>query len=478
MDTRVMFSSALMFPAPPVPEARPSQSTPDFAAVLQQSYRPADRGDSTRSSALPASPTDRSEARPQVDNAPPARDRAPRSDESSHTSSTTSDPTQAEPASQQAQSTPAKPREAKQQQDDPTKDAPTTDAPAPAASNQQPQPPVLLAMAAMFTQVPGQVGSAAQGAAETVSAGLTRVPVAAKPAVAVAQAGGGNQPAVTVAAVAAKALPQGQLQAPPQLQGQVPTQAPAQVQPQVQPLVQLKVGPQLQPQTQVPVVDGGAMMISGAKPSAVAVKGPTFQDLVQLVQGAGRAAGPASPGMQPTIDPTTSTLLVTGGSNAANVLVSEQGVTVAQPLLRAIDPVDVTAQVAKSLRVNLTQGASEVRLKLQPEHLGDLMLKLVVNGQNVQAHAVVSSQGVQQALEGQLAQLRRQLADTGLNLTDFSVSVGGQGESAGQTFQDSRQGRQQSGAWSAPDRADKDQSSAALRSGNTAVRWTRLDTRA
>lgn len=124
--------------------------------------------------------------------------------------------------------------------------------------------------------------------------------------------------------------------------------------------------------------------------------------------------------------------------------------------------VDVNAvieQVVKGIVINNTGSGSQIRLRLQPEHLGEVAVKLTVEGNNISANVVAQNAGVRDALLGAQPALSRSLADAGLNLGAFSVNVsGGQAGSAN----DRQQARQPSsgfkiGGWNAGLSPDDDQ---------------------
>ena len=91
-----------------------------------------------------------------------------------------------------------------------------------------------------------------------------------------------------------------------------------------------------------------------------------------------------------------------------------------------IDPQSVIEQLVKSIAVvQSAPGTSQVRLRLQPEHLGDVTLRLTVTGNSVSANVVAQNADVRQMLMASQPQLARTLADAGLMLGGFSVDVSG-----------------------------------------------------
>jgi flagellar hook-length control protein FliK len=93
-------------------------------------------------------------------------------------------------------------------------------------------------------------------------------------------------------------------------------------------------------------------------------------------------------------------------------------------------PVDANAivdQLLRGISLRTLGSSSEIRLRLVPEQLGDLNVKLTVSAGNVSAHIVAQNADVHGALVAGQAQLSRSLADAGLKLSSFTVDVSGGG---------------------------------------------------
>lgn len=69
----------------------------------------------------------------------------------------------------------------------------------------------------------------------------------------------------------------------------------------------------------------------------------------------------------------------------------------------------------------LRGGQSEIRLRLDPSHLGAIELKLSQGGDGTQITMVATDGRVRDALEAGRNQLRDQLAEAGVDLTQFDV---------------------------------------------------------
>jgi flagellar hook-length control protein FliK len=91
------------------------------------------------------------------------------------------------------------------------------------------------------------------------------------------------------------------------------------------------------------------------------------------------------------------------------------------------DPNTVIDQVLRGAFLVTTGDSSTVRLRLVPESLGDVTVKLNISGTSVDAQVVAQTPAAHDALVAGQAQLTRSLSDAGLKLTSFNVSLGGGG---------------------------------------------------
>lgn len=112
--------------------------------------------------------------------------------------------------------------------------------------------------------------------------------------------------------------------------------------------------------------------------------------------------------------------------------------TMPQPV--PADPNAVVDQVLRGVNIRTTDGSSEVRLRLVPESLGDVSVKLVVTGGSVDASITTHTADAQSVLAGAQTQLAKSLADAGLKLQSFTVGL------AGGSFAGTRD-QQSSGQW-------------------------------
>jgi flagellar hook-length control protein FliK len=99
--------------------------------------------------------------------------------------------------------------------------------------------------------------------------------------------------------------------------------------------------------------------------------------------------------------------------------------TMPQP--QHVDANAVVDQILRAMAIRTADGQSEVRLRLVPEQLGDVSVKLVVSGGSVDASIIAHTAEAQNALAGGQAQLAKTLADAGLKLHSFTVGLAGGG---------------------------------------------------
>lgn len=97
---------------------------------------------------------------------------------------------------------------------------------------------------------------------------------------------------------------------------------------------------------------------------------------------------------------------------------------------------EVINQIVKNASVLIREGHSEMNMQLEPAKLGKLSLKLVVEQGLVTAKFITESQQVKEIIESNFNELKDMLQEKGINVQNFSVSVGqdSQNQSAKQSF--------------------------------------------
>jgi flagellar hook-length control protein FliK len=132
-----------------------------------------------------------------------------------------------------------------------------------------------------------------------------------------------------------------------------------------------------------------------------------------------RTAAPSST----TATTTTTPFAIPVANDAAPVAPPAPAATL--PYAQPVDANAVVDQMLRGVAIRTTDGQSEVRLRLVPENLGDVSVKLVVSGGSVDASLTAHTAEAQTALAGGAAQLAKTLADAGLKLQSFSVGLAG-----------------------------------------------------
>lgn len=95
------------------------------------------------------------------------------------------------------------------------------------------------------------------------------------------------------------------------------------------------------------------------------------------------------------------------------------------PSQTTVDPNLVVDQILHGLSLNTIDTSSIVRMRLVPEELGDVSVKLTLEGSTVSAQVMAQTPAAHDALVAGQGQLTRALADAGLKLTSFNVDLAG-----------------------------------------------------
>ncbi len=109
------------------------------------------------------------------------------------------------------------------------------------------------------------------------------------------------------------------------------------------------------------------------------------------------------------------------------VVVKQQDANLQKQNLVTINKSDLINQVVKKADILIGDTHQEMMMKLEPESLGKLNLKIVVEKGLVTAKFIAESQQVKEVLESSFNQLKDALQEKGIAVQGFSVSVGQQG---------------------------------------------------
>lgn len=89
-----------------------------------------------------------------------------------------------------------------------------------------------------------------------------------------------------------------------------------------------------------------------------------------------------------------------------------------------IDKNDIIKQIVDKANILLKEDKSVVRIKLKPEILGELVLKVEVENGKVVAKALVDNYKTKEILETNVYQLKEGLEEKGLDIKTFEINVG------------------------------------------------------
>jgi hypothetical protein len=92
--------------------------------------------------------------------------------------------------------------------------------------------------------------------------------------------------------------------------------------------------------------------------------------------------------------------------------------------LPAAERFEIFERFGQGLRMSMAGGGKEVRIRLVPEHLGEIILKVSGKENNVSAKIVVENMAVKGLLESDAPRLKALFSENGLELKEYSVEVG------------------------------------------------------
>lgn len=179
-------------------------------------------------------------------------------------------------------------------------------------------------------------------------------------------------------------------------------------------------------------------MPDGAQPQSAGATHGLFEQVLAAIENAAKDQVQA----QPQVQTQAAAGAVPAGQSTAPIAVPAQNVP-QTPLApyTTIDPNAVIEQIVKGIVVNTSGQDSQIRLRLQPESLGEVTMRLTVTGNTVSANVVTQNADVRQMVLSGQAALSKSLAQSGLTLGGFSVNVfGGDAGNRQQSAQQNRPG--------------------------------------
>ncbi len=135
-------------------------------------------------------------------------------------------------------------------------------------------------------------------------------------------------------------------------------------------------------------------------------------------------------GISTATHPQLSTLEVAGTQQSGPAIALKDGSSVLESR--------VVQQTIDHLTLHSRGDSSSVTVKLHPEELGEIQLRMVMEGDQLKVHLQAQSQQVQEVLERNFPRLRDALQEQGVTVDDFQVSVDS-GDGGNQQFSEQRE---------------------------------------
>jgi len=183
--------------------------------------------------------------------------------------------------------------------------------------------------------------------------------------------------------------------------------------------------------SRVPVEEVPQSTIPGGKPDSDIVEAPNIRGSVvyrQIIQDATSSlANRHNCAGTPDHSPALHQPAGSGGGGTAATSHNPASTVVQQ---ETISPLQMPVLIGRVLRQAVArhiEGQTHLWFKLEPEHLGEVVVRLIYRHGDVSAHFLASNPAAGEAIESALPQLREALAAQNLHLQNASVSVGYEG---------------------------------------------------
>lgn len=93
-------------------------------------------------------------------------------------------------------------------------------------------------------------------------------------------------------------------------------------------------------------------------------------------------------------------------------------------IIQDFDREELIQQIVEKIEIKDGIDKQEVKIRLKPDYLGDLILKMEMKEGSIQAKIVVDNYRTKEIIESSLFQLKEQFEENGLNIKTFEVFVG------------------------------------------------------
>ncbi|OIQ12519.1 flagellar hook-length control protein FliK [Neomoorella thermoacetica] len=151
-------------------------------------------------------------------------------------------------------------------------------------------------------------------------------------------------------------------------------------------------------------------------------------------------------------EPAGETLTSSGGSSpvgpaAFNAVMGGNSQQAGNQVAQINNLPQVFATILSTARLAATNGRQELELQLQPENLGKLKLRALLDGGRLTLQLLVESSEAARALQAAVPEMRQAAAVQGLRLDQVQVQVGGDGQGGGRHQADSQGEYRQGAGW-------------------------------
>jgi len=120
--------------------------------------------------------------------------------------------------------------------------------------------------------------------------------------------------------------------------------------------------------------------------------------------------------------------------NLANIVNNTQPINITPLQTTNISTQNIMQQILQPMRLWAGGEVTELSIKLKPEHLGNISVKIATINGIVAAQFIAENQRVKEIIESQFNQLRESLEGQGINISQIDVSVSSDSQGQSQQF--------------------------------------------
>ncbi len=119
----------------------------------------------------------------------------------------------------------------------------------------------------------------------------------------------------------------------------------------------------------------------------------------------------------------------------SNQNVTFEDVQIARAQAKVSDPYEVNRQIIDKIKTDVQVGTSEINIKLAPENLGNITMKLKMENGIITANFIAESEQVKEIIESNFSSLEDTLRQQGVEVGELRVDVQAGGESPQEAFE-------------------------------------------